>query len=343
MGRLLVVLALAGVGCNKDDTDTDTDVVDTDTGEDIPDTFLGFTEKPSDVERQGEVLLAGLIEVTVQAGDVWEIGGTMASGRLSGTGNFGIELPDGPPADLQDLPGGRRGRLYLPVVFDDVNRDGTLQEAADDYILGLAHDRWLAWLEPGPDALDGWVVVDRTGESWTVYPRTEQATVRLRGLSATATLEGLYTGEREAVGFVAVEERALAGEETTDWRGFSVLVEETGKFVGVADARPPIDAFQFPEGSLRYVRMTVAQFEDLDGDGLEDEGEAVLPSLACIEGAPVHLRYSDTPRSVELARELDRLGWTSGWRLVTGSYGAETELDRGDIRWASYDDACVGE
>lgn len=338
-----VLLALALVACNKDD-DTGPDT-DPDTDPDIPPTFLGFTEKPDDVERVGDVLRAGVVRVTVAEDDSWTIGADLAGGRITGTGNFSVELTDaGPGGEMVDLAGGRRGALFLPVVYDDINRDDAFVDGSDDLVLGFAHDRWLVWLEQGVgDEVLGWSVVDPTGDEWELFRLTEQAVVRLRGLSAVAKLSGIYEGSRAGIGVVALDERVVQGGEFSDWAAVDVPVPpDSGQFEATIDSRPPIGAFQFPENSVRYVRAIGLFYDDADASGTysRDAGDELLGSALCYQGSPLVLRFSDTPRTIEVARELDRLQWTSGWRWVTGGYPSSAEIPRGDMRWARFGDDC---
>jgi hypothetical protein len=339
---LLLMLLLAACGGEEPDTDVVPD--DTgDTGEDIPDSFLGFTEKPSDVERPSG-LRAGLLPLTIEEDGSWTVEEPLAGGGVSGTGNFGIELPDGPIEGVVDLPGGRRGALFLPIIYQDANNDDTFRENTGESLLGYAHDRWAVWLETAAEGEPtGWVVVDPTVDGWTIYRRTEQAVIRLLGLGAVGRLEGLYGGADQGLGVMGIDERRLTGGEASDWVGYEAPVEADNgnRFVAVADGRPPVGAFQFPDGGLRYVRLATVFFEDLDGDGAHQEGEPVLPRAVCLDEQPVVARYSDTPETVAVARELDALGWTSGWRFVTGPPGAEVELDRAEIRWTTYGDDCT--
>jgi hypothetical protein len=340
-----VLLGLALVACSGKDTDTGSET-GPDTDPDIPPTFLGFTEKPSDVERVGDELRAAVVRVAVETDGTWTIGEQLAGGRLTGTGNFSVALSDdGPGGSIEDLPGGRRGALYLPVVFDDSNRDDAFVDGSDDLVLGFAHDRWLVWLEQGAGAEEpGWAVVDPTGEQWVTYALTEQAVVRLRGLSAVARLNGIYEGSEASAGVIAVDERILTGDDYSPWLALDVAIKpDSGQFEATIDSRPIIGAFQFPEGSIRYVRAVALLYRDADVSGTYDAegGDTLSGAGLCFGGEPLVLRYSDTPRTIAVARELDRLGWTSGWRWVTGAYPSATEIPRGDMRWARFADDCA--
>lgn len=339
MTRLLCLALL--VACNGKDTDTD--IVDTGTDTDVPDTLLGFIEKPADVARTGDQLRAGLVEVSVEADGAWTVGANLASARLSGTGNFGVVLPEANPAAEVDLPGGARGTLYLPVVYDDLNRNETFEENVDDVVVGYAPDRWLAWISSGADR-EGWVVVDARSQELTTYPLSEQVVVRLRGLNAVSTLKGVYGGDEGSVGVVGVDERQITGGEAGDWITADAMVE-TGngnRFEAVASGRPPVGVFQFRDDAPRYVRLAMVYFRNNDGSsGYDAEGsDELLPRGLCLDGEQVYLRYVDTPRTVAIARDLERLGWTSGWRFVTGTFESQTELNLTDVRWASYGDDC---
>ncbi|MFK7930820.1 MAG: hypothetical protein AB8H79_21735 [Myxococcota bacterium] len=337
---LALVLAL---GCAGKDDDTDpTDTTD-DTDIDIPDTFLGRTNKPSDVERTGTRISAGLLKVTVEGDGTWTVGDFLVGGKLSGTGNFGLVLPEtAPAADVVPLDGGRTGALYLPIVFDDVNTDDVFADNADDLVLGFAADRWLVYLEAGSgDETLGWSVVNPA--DWTQYKLTEQAEVQLLGLSTTARIEGIYEGALDKVGVVAIDERALDGGGFADWSAMDVLASpESGQFDSTIDVRPPIDTFQFPDSPVRYVRAAAQLYtDDNDSGAYEAQSDTLLEQGLCYEGAPLVLRYSDTPRTIALAREIDRLGWITGWRFVTGPYGSSTEVGRSDLRWYRYGDDCA--
>jgi len=342
---LSLVCSLAALGaCTGKDTDTEVPVETGDTGDDIPDTFLGRTEKPSDVERTGEALRAGLLAVTVESDDSWTLGANLGGGKLSGTGNFGIQLPDVAPADdLRDLPGGRRGALYLPVVYDDTDKDDVYTDNDDDYVLGFAADRWLVYLESGAEGEDtGWSVVDPTGSDWTFYRLTEQAGVKLYGLSAKARLQGIYEGEAEGLGVVAIDER-VPGEGVDDWSPIDVSVAaDNGQFDDTAEARPPIGAFQFPDDAdVRLVRATLRFYSDDDASGDYDPAQdSLLPQGLCYQGQPLVMRFSDTPRTIAIAREIARLQWTTGWRIVSGPHGASTEIPRADLQWHRFGDDC---
>jgi hypothetical protein len=333
----MVVLAL---GCNGKPEDSDETAVDTDP--DLPDLFLGYTEKPSDVERAGDAVTAGLVQVRVEADGRWTVLGHLASEPVSGTGNFAIELPEAPEATAaEDLGGGRRGTLYVPIVYDDSNRDGTFQDGADDLVLGFNQDRWLAYIsQPASGDPAGWAVVDRSGETWAFYPLTTQAVVRLRGLTAEARIEGIYEGLEEGVGVVAVDERLVSGDTYSTWIPWQSSIADNGVFDAKVNSRPPVDAFQFPEGSVRYVRALALFYRDADASGSFTWDEVLVGQGLCYKGQPLYARFSDTPRTLAVAREIDRLGWTTGWRFVTGAYGAETEVPRGDMRFYRYKDDC---
>lgn len=347
MRSLTVFLVAASLlGCKSDPDETDPVIIEDTDDDDIPDTFLGRTAKPSDVERSGQSLRAGLVAVTVESSGAWTLGPNLGGGKLSGTGNFGIELPKVAPSDqIRDLPGGRRGALYLPMVYDDTDLDEVFTDNDDDFVMGLAKDRWLVFIESGLTGEDtGWQVVDPTTDSWAFYRLTEQAEVRLHGLSAVARLEGIYEGEREGVGVVAIDERWPGGDGINDWTPLDVMVSaENGQFDDQADSRPPVEAFQFPaDVSLRMVRAKMRYYVDTDGSGSFDPAlDELLDEGLCYEGEPLILRFSDTPRTVALAREIGELEWTTGWRFVTGAYGASTEVERGDLRWTRYGDGCA--
>ena len=346
MRSALYVLALLPVGlvaCKGEETDTEPPEETQDTDPDIPDTFLGRTEKPSDVERKGEALRAGLVHVTVESDDSWTLGAYLAGGKLSGTGNFGIELPEtAPSGDVGGLPGGRVGALYLPVVYDDTDKDDVFLDNDDDYVLGFAASRWLVYLETGADGEEpGWKVVDP--ESFQLYRLTEQAAVRLHGLTADARLQGIYEGEGTGLGVVALDERAPGAGEGT-WSPLDVPVNaDNGQFDDTANARPPVEAFQFPEGGgPRYVRASLRLYSDVDESGSYAPDQDTLTGQGlCYQGQPLVLRYADTPRTVTLARDIARLNWTTGWRVVTGEYGSETEIPRADLQWARFGDDCA--
>lgn len=343
MRVLTVGIALVAlVGCKNEVEPTDDPVID-DTDDDIPDTFLGRTFKPADVERDGQSLRAGLIAVTVEADGSWTLGAFLGGSRLTGTGNFGVELPPtAPAADVRDLPGDRRGALYLPLVYDDTDLDEVYTDNDDDFVLGVASDRWLVYLEtPAGGEAAGWGVVDPTGEAWTLYRLTEQAAVQLYGLTARARLQGIYEGTRTGIGVIAVDER-WPGDGIDPWTPLDVAVNpENGQFDQTVDSRPPVGAFQFPEGGVRYVRAPLRFYEDTDASGdFDPETDQILDRGLCYDGSPLVLRFSDTPRTVSLARQIAALEWTTGWRFVTGAYGDSTEIERGDLQWARFSDDC---
>ena len=344
--RWMVLLGLVLSGCTGKDTDTDPPVETGDTDPDIPDTFLGRTDKPKDVERDGVALRAGLVHVELGQDGIWTIGAHLAGGKLSGTVNFGIELPTSAPDPAVALPPGWTGTLYLPVVYDDIDKDDVFIDNEDDLILGFSADRWLVHVQSGDGVAPGWRVVDPTGEAWTDYPLTEQSAVPLYGLTATAKLQGVYEGTGTNLGVVAIDER-FPGDGVGDWWALDTVMErlDSGgyKFEGDADSRPPIEAFQFPgDVDVRYVRATLRMYEDTDSSGDYDPNVDTLRSQRlCYGGVPLVLRYSDTPRSIAIARQIAALGWTTGWRVVTGPYGASTEVPRADVQWARFDDACA--
>lgn len=338
--RWFVMAMMAGtLGCNGGDVDTDGGSPPPDT-DDIPDTFLGRTEKPSDVEREGESLTAGLIRVTVGPDDAWELGGYLGGAPITGTGNFGIELPE--KGEELDLGNGRTGALYLPVVYDDIDRDKTFIDNEDDLVLGFSSTRWLVYLSAGGagDPL-GWSVVDASQPTWVFYKLTEQSVVRLYGLSAVARLQGIYEGDATGYGVVALDER-YPGADGSDWAAVDVAVDAmNGQFDQTIDSRPPVDAFQFPPNGVRYVRAQVQFFNDVDGNGrFSPDTDTLADAGLCFDGKPLILRFSDTPRSIGIARSIAELGWTTGWRFVTGPYGASTEVSRADLKWTRFKDDC---
>jgi hypothetical protein len=339
MSRLLPALLLLAA-CSGKDTDTDgPDVID-DTDQDIPPNFIGFTEKPSDIERRGQSLRAGAVAVSYATVDgEWTMGDELASGLLSGTGNFGVILSDdGPGGSDVALEGGRTGQLFLPVVYDDVNVNERYEDGSDDLVLGYAKDRWLLWLSAGAgDEATGWHVVDPS--TWRLYGLNEQAVIQLRGLSATGRIQGIYEGDEVGAGVAAVDARSVDGGEASTFVAWSTAFNpENGQFDEVVETRPPLAAFQFPEDSLRYVRMTHRYFLDDNGDGVFTASQdTLLDRGLCLDGQRLDLRYSDTPRTIAIARDLERLGWTSGWRFLAG----ETEVGRSDLRWVRFGDDCA--
>ncbi|MFT7520845.1 MAG: hypothetical protein ACI9MC_002996 [Kiritimatiellia bacterium] len=337
---LLLGLGLSLIGCDKEvETDTDTD---RDTGTvDIPPTFLGYIEKPSDVERQGEHIRVAAVQVRVQGDGSWLVVDTLASGKLSGTGNFGMELPEVISADQHvDLGAGMRGAVYVPVAFDDLNNDEVYQDGVDDLVLGFSSNRWLAWIEAGGDS-KGWAVVDTTVEPWKQYPLTEQTVVRLRGLDAVGKISGIYEGEDKSLGVVSVDAHVLDGEydDFAAWQ--AQIKDDSGQFTATVDVRPPIGLFFFPEGSIRYVSMLNLLYRDNDASGSWTDGDQLTNRSLCYEGKPLYLRFSDTPRTLAVARQLGALDWTSGWRFYVHNDGAEIEVGRDKLRWIPVDDACT--
>ena len=334
-------LAVLGFACNGKDDDSEDTAVDTDP--DLPDLFIGYTEKPSDVERAGDAVFAGLVNVRIEGDNTWTVLSHLASEPVSGTGNFGIELPEAPPSEADaDLGGGRRGTLYVPVVYDDSNRDGIFQDGGDDLVIGFSQDRWLAYISsPASGDPTGWTIVDYNVQPWVFYPLTTQSIVKLRGLSAEARIEGIYEGADAGVGVVAVDERYLSGPTFSTWVPLQASIADNGVFDTKIDGRPPVDAFQFPEGSLRYVKAIALFYQDGNADGLFTWDEDLVGRGLCFKGERLYLRFSDTPRKLSVARELDRLDWTSGWRFVTGARGSETEVPRGDMRFYRYQDDCA--
>lgn len=346
--RVWTLAVLLGTGCTSGTTETETAVEtdDPDTDPDIPDTFLGRTSKPSDIERSGTALRAGLLRITPEEDGWWTAGNYLLGGKLTGTGNFALQLPEAPPdLDIGYLPGGREGALYLPLVYDDVNADDLYSDNAVDLILGYAENRWLVYLTYSPEGEDlGWSIVDGDSQQWSQFPLTEQADIRLYGLSAEARIEGIYEGARRDMGIVAIDERTLLGEGEgfPHFQALDVIPDpDTRQFDTTVDVRPPVPAFQFPDEQPRYVRALLQQYDDVNGDEMFSVGVDTLPGIGlCYKGEPLVVRYLDTPRSLRVARQIQQLKMTTGWRFVTGDWADSTEVSRNDLRWYRYDDEC---
>lgn len=333
---LLLVLAL---GACKDNEDTDGGGGATET--DIPPTFLGYTERSSDAERRGTSVQVALVEVQDESSSDWVIGEQLAIQGLSGTGNFALELPDQPPSShLRDLPGGGTGALYLPVIFDDANRDGVFEELSADLVIGVGEERWLVYLTaPQGGQPEGWAVYER-GEGDPVYrPITAQAVVPLWGLSSQPRLSGVLSVEGTRLGVVALDERRFGeGEPSTFAAWSSAPPLETGRFDVTVTIRPSVAAFQQPPDAPRHVRMAHRIFEDVNDDGVYTESTDILRSESiCFDGEAIGLRFVDTPRSIAEVRELAAFEYTSGWRFIVG----DEEINTNALRWVPFGQGCA--
>lgn len=336
MIRLLAVLLVLSA-CKRNGTDDDTD----DTGiEPLVPTFIGFTQRDSDAERRGESLQVGLMHVTVESSGEWTIGEQLAIAPLTGTGNFGVELPpEAPSADIGTIDGGTAGALYLPVIFDDVDRDGVFVETDNDFVLGYAEALWLVWLDaPAGGQEVGWAVIDRSGDTPAFRPLTSQSVVDLWGLSSEPRLTGTLTVGEQRLGVVARDARHIDGGEGSAFRAWSAVTNaSTGRFEATVTLRPSADAFQFPEGSVRFARMTHQLFVDVDDNGAyTPDTDTLLDKGLCYEGERLDVRFVDTPRSVAVARVLARDRLTSGWRFLAG----DDELNTTSLRFIPFGEGC---
>jgi len=315
----LVLIASLVAGCPRTDEVDDLNGVDPDP---LPPTFIGYTERSSDAERRGTSLQVALVKVDVQEDGSWTIGDQIGISPLTGTGNFGIILPDEAPNEhIGSLEGGRSGAAYLPVVFDDVNRDGNFTDGGNDLVLGYANDHWLVWLDaPGSGEREGWSVFDRSREQPAFLPLTAQAVVELWGLDGQPRLIGQLTRTGERIGVVARDARFYDEGEPSDFRAWSAVANaDTGRFDVRVTVRPPVGAFQFAPDSVRFTRMVHNIFIDNDENGsYTPEIDDLFDVGLCWNGVRLDLRFIDTPRTIEVARILQRERMTSGWRFVAG-------------------------
>jgi hypothetical protein len=321
---LAVLLVLSACGKNRPDDDTDNTGI-----EPLPPTFIGYTERVSDAERRGTSLQVALMRVTFGDDDTWNIGDQLAISPLTGTGNFGVILPDEPPSNhIRPIEGGRSGSFYLPIVFDDVNRNGQFNDGAEDLVLGFAETQWLVWLdEPASGEPAGWSVVDRSQGSVAFLPLNVQAVVNLWGLSSEPRITGVLTLRDDPVGIIARDARFYDPGEPSDFLGWSVVSNPSnGRFDTRVTIRPSIGAFQFPDDGVRYVRMAHNLFLDLDGNGTYTNGiDELLDDVGlCYDGQRFDVRFIDTPRTIAVARILSRDRMTSGWRFVVGDTEVNT-------------------
>lgn len=322
MWRIALLAGLgAGLltGCGRDRETDDTGGIDT---EPLSPTFLGFTERESDAQRRGESLQAAVLQLTIEPDGSWTLGEQIGITPLTGTGNFGIILPDEPPAShIGSLEGGRSGALYLPVVFDDVNRDGLFNEGATDLVLGFANLHWLAWLDaPGSGESEGWAVYDQSDGDPSFRSLNAQAVVDLWGLDGQPRLIGQLTRTGERLGIVARDARFYDEGEPSNFRAWSMVASlDTGRFDVTVSVRPPVDAFQADPERVRFARMVHNLFIDNDENGTyTPEIDDLLDTGLCWQGERLDLRFIDTPRTIAVARILQRERMTSGWRFVAG-------------------------
>ncbi len=336
MIRLLAVLLVLSA-CKRNGTDDDTD----DTGiEPLVPTFIGFTQRESDAERRGESLQVALVHVTVEASGEWTLGEQLAIAPLTGTGNFGVELPEqAPDGDIGTIDGGTAGAMYLPIILDDVDRDGLYVEADNDFVLGYAESLWLVWLDaPAGGQEAGWAVIDRSGDTPAFRPLTSQSVVDLWGLSSEPRLTGTLNVGEQRLGVASRDVRHFDGGEASAFVAWSAVSNATtGRFETTVTLRPSADAFQFPEGSVRRAVMAQQLFVDVDENGAYTPGtDTLLDKGLCYEGSRLEARFVDTPRTVAVARVLARDRLTSGWRFVVDG----EELNTTSLRFIPFGDGC---
>ncbi|TVQ90433.1 MAG: hypothetical protein EA397_12665 [Deltaproteobacteria bacterium] len=309
-------------------------------GSEIPQAFIGYTSRTSDAERRGTSIQVALVRVDVHAADSWSLGEQLAIQTLGGTGNFSLPLPDDPPTEhLGELPFGGTGALYLPVIFDDANRNGLFEERSDDFILGFGEERWLAYAPSAQgDQPAGWSVYERIDEEPLFRALNTQAEVPLWGLSSQPRLSGVLSLQGDPLGVVALDARRFGQGEPSNFVAYNVVPPpETGRFDITVTIRPSAAAFQSPTDAPRFVHMVNMVFEDVNGDGVYTEGTDILRDAAlCFDGQRLDLRFTDTPRTIEDARALADHQITSGWRfLVDGE-----EFNTNALRWVPFGQGC---
>jgi hypothetical protein len=313
--------------------DSDDGVSDDGLGTGVEATFLAFTERESDAERRGVALSVALVHIT---GD-WVLGDSLTVAPVLGTGNFGVVLPDGVPSShVGSLPGGRRGAAYLPIVFDDVNRNEALEDGASDLYLGYSELQRLVWLDDDSGPSGPWAVLDLADDQPAYFGLNAQAAVQLWGLSSEPRLTGLLGPEVETRGVVAVDARVVDGGTPSNFVAWSDVAHPvTGRFEGHARIRPGFDTFQ--DGTPRFAHMTHVLFDDVDGDGaFTPDVDTLTDKGLCYDGERLDLRYVVTPTTFAGARELAQARITSGWRFLRTS----GELNTSNLRWIPFGQGC---
>ena len=344
----LGVLCIGFSGCaggdeTPDETGADeTGTVDTDTGSDtVVDGFRGFVNGPDDVNRRGDLRVA-LLRVSL-AGTLTSFE-TIASQEVSGTGVFGLDVPNQPDEGvLEDAGNGARIVWYAPVVHDDANGDLQVQ-VGEEAIAAVSRDRWLVYVGGTPP--EGWPTGWSLGNPWApdgpTFESTElEAELTLRGLEAELRMVGYAPDIDPDLRVVGLDRHWIdgSGDPVTTWD--SAIAPDTGRFEGWLKKRPggPHWFDDHPSG-VRAARGISLAYEDVNGSETFDEGDVLTDWSVCHEGQPVFLRYAQVPVTLEGAIALEQNEWTAGWRAYFDG-DPEVELDSGQVKLLTVSPDCT--
>lgn len=347
--RALVLVVLA-VACSKpEDTDiVDTDVEDTDV--DVPETLHGYVIEPIDVLSDGH-FRAGLVQVGLA--DL-SLGAEFLTSEVGGN-LFAMPLPlEGPGGELGDPWGthpGLEAAVYVPMMYEDLDLSATY--SAEDGIIGVNDGRWLAWIGGTiPSGWpSGWTLLsvdpsDPVGDPETFVPVTEEVQVTMRGTVSESRLWGNMespTDESRRLG--AFDVRWFTEGEYVEPLAVNAKIEADGHFEERVYRRPGTDQF-FKDSptDLWYARAVPVAYLDMDDDNdFSEDADVVTSAGACTaDGKPVWLRYVFQPTTLAQALELEKNGWTSGWRaVVSDGLGGEEDIGLADSKNLTVSESCA--